>query len=187
MSKFWNQADLEPKRNFKWEMSIQGGEHSIAEYIAKSSGKPSPSIETAEHKYFNDTFKYPGSVTWEPIEIVVVDPISINATGRLLEIIRASGYNLPTAPQAAKVTISKAKAVQALGGDIKLRQLDSNADKVDEFRLVNAWVSNVDFSDFSYDDDELSEVTMEFQYDFAEFEGATGDDGGETFNNGNEI
>lgn len=167
--RFWNDRDLEPKRNFKWRLSFTGEspEVGIAEYIAKSAQRPTKTVEVAEHKYFNHTFKYPGSVTWEPIDLVIVDPITVGAAGRLEEIVKSSGYNLPNDSDLARQTISKSKAVDAIGG-IKLTQIDSDDNQIDTYTLANPWISSVEYSEFSYEDDELTEITITVEYDFAE-------------------
>jgi len=170
--RFWNDRNLEPKRNFKFRLFIPGGAglgagtEGLDEYIVKSSQRPNTTIEVAEHKYFNHTFKYPGSVTWEPIELTVVDPISIGASDRLREIIRASGYNLPNDRDEARQTISKGKAVDAIGG-VRLDHIDSNDNTIDSYKLQNPWISNVEYSELAYDDDELSDITITVEYDFA--------------------
>jgi len=182
--RFWNDRNLEPKRNFKFRLFIPGGAglgagtEGLDEYIVKSSQRPNTTIEVAEHKYFNHTFKYPGSVTWEPIDLTIVDPISIGASEELRKIIRNSGYNLPDDPNDARKTISKSKATNAIGGIVRLEHTNSDDETVDSYKLQNPWVSNVEYSELSYDDDELSDITITVEYDFAVIEEGPGAGGG---------
>jgi len=62
----------------------------LPEYLwyAKSFDKPAFSIESSEHKMINKTFKYPKTVTWSDVKIVLVDtdcPSVPELVGRYLE------------------------------------------------------------------------------------------------------
>ena len=65
----------DPKRKFRFTVTIGGlGQESLVWY-AKTVTKPTINIgaDTA-HKYLGHTFKFPGSVTWDDIELTLVDP-----------------------------------------------------------------------------------------------------------------
>ena len=70
---FWSQAfgeDAElkdPKRNFRFTVSITGiaaANGGPLLWYANSVTKPTFTLSSAEHKYLNHTFYYPGNVTW---------------------------------------------------------------------------------------------------------------------------
>lgn len=178
-SLFWNDPLLEPKRAFRFQLSIDG----IASYIVKSSQRPSPEISIAEHSYLNHKFKYPGKVTWNDVDITLVDPIDFNAVNRIRRALSESGYRWadPDHPAGKQdlETISKRKSVAALG-EVTLRQISADGDGVnsvgtlpprgqilDEWKLINAWISNVQFSDLDYESDDLSDITLTLTYDYA--------------------
>ena len=112
---FWTDARLEPKRGYRFLVTI-GEMPSAATYYVKSVSKPGIKISAKEHMYLGHKFHYPGLVSWEPnpISIKLIDPVSPDASQHLSAIIQASGYVIPSNPGQV-TTISKAGAVNALG------------------------------------------------------------------------
>ncbi len=64
--------------------------------VRQDRSKPSFAIANAEHKYLNHTFYYPGSVTWNPVSIVMVDPVNPDMSATFSDIITQGGYAPPT-------------------------------------------------------------------------------------------
>ena len=81
---FWSQAFgqdadsplKDPKRAFRFTVSIIGitGNGGPLIWYANSVTKPPFTLSSAEHKYLNHTFYYPGNVQWNSIDLKVVDP-----------------------------------------------------------------------------------------------------------------
>ena len=103
----------------------------------------------------------------------------------MLNITQRAGYNTPKNFEDAKSIISKSGFIGSLG-TILLQQLgppttaqsdaqsQRNVDSksfavVEEWRLKNAWVQDVNFGSLSYDSDELVEISVKFRYDYADF------------------
>ena len=53
MSAFWTTPGLEPKRNFKFIMSITGGGGEIKEFLIQKTARPSLETTATEHTYLN--------------------------------------------------------------------------------------------------------------------------------------
>jgi hypothetical protein len=161
----------DPKRKFRFTVTIGGlGQESLVWY-AKTVTKPTINIgaDTA-HKYLGHTFKFPGSVTWDDIELTLVDPAGDkdDAAEKLLKIIERAGYNFPRAKEDLE-TISKGKSVTALG-PVVISQLDASGTyTVERWTLHNPFVNKVAFNDLSYEDDGLSEINLGITFDWAEF------------------
>ena len=66
---FWSEANLDPKRKFRWVVQIAG--LGIGEYIAKTVDKPKFEVSEEEHKFINHTFYYPGRVTWQEVSLTL--------------------------------------------------------------------------------------------------------------------
>jgi hypothetical protein len=187
---FWGQGmdsnSQDPKRKFKFKIQIGDLGGGIVWY-AKSVGKPEMTIESGtEHKFLGHTFKYPGSVKWNDIEATLVDPVSENASRKLLEIVEKAGYVYPNEnyiksddPRERSFhTISKGKAAAALG-PVVIQQIDSENKMLEQWTLHNAFINKVSFGELSYDSEELSEISIGFTYDWATY----GDkESGEVFN-----
>ena len=77
-SLFWGQANSEPKRQFRFELSFtsrngnQAGD--IPVWTVKTATKPVAAVSTISHQYIDHTFNFPGRVTWNPITVTLVDP-----------------------------------------------------------------------------------------------------------------
>jgi hypothetical protein len=166
---------LDPKRKFRYilqinnfDVSTEGGASVTTSEVwyAKTVSRPSFTIAQTEHKYLSHTFYYPGSVTWDPIDVTMADPQSPNVALMLSKIINDdAGYKVPVNTN-VKNTMSKAGAVTALGG-VVIRQLDANGNDIETWTLYNAFITNIKYGDLAYGDDELVEMSMQLRYDWA--------------------
>ena len=165
----------DPKRNFRFIVEFNGINATpggAVAWYAKSAQKPSFAVASAEHKYLNHTFYYPGSVTWNPVAITMVDPVEPDMTATFSDILVQSGYSPPT-DTTSLGTISKAKAAGALG-IVTITQIDSDGNPLETWTLWNSFVEDVKFGDsLSYGDDELTEVSVTLKYDWARVETTT--------------
>jgi hypothetical protein len=160
----------DPKRKFRFTVGFDGivdtaGGGAVLWY-AKSVDKPSFAINSAEHKYLNHTFYYPGSVTWNDVTVTLVDPVSPDMTATLASIVQASGYTPPANPNEL-TSISKAKSAAALGSVI-ITQLDAQGTPLETWTLMNSFITDLKYGDMAYGDDELVELTVTLKYDWAQ-------------------
>ena len=171
---FGNQEDIlkDPKRNFRFYINIQGistenGGGML--WYAKQVNKPTFTLAEATHEYLNHTYYYPGKITWNPVEITMVDPGGDpEVVASLAGILQGAGYNLPDTPDSGKLTsISKQKAVGSLG-TVTITQVDSEGNPIEEWTLWNAFAQEVDFGGtLAYGNDELTEIKLKIRYDWA--------------------
>ena len=120
--------------------------------------------------YLNHKFYYPGMVSWNEVSVTLVDPVSPDAAQITAEMLEASGYVGPsqlkgTAPQ----TNSKAKSTNAVG-DVVITVIDSEGEELEKWTLKNAFIIKVGYGELEYGDDALSEVSIDFRYDWAELQ-----------------
>jgi len=175
---FWADKRLEPKRQYRFLLSIGGDK--IPAFIIKTSKKPSYTVTEKDHKFLNWQFWFPGRVEWDSIDITLVDPVDPDAATNVMRIINNAGYRLSQLsgpePSADNIyTISKARAVTALGPTIYIQQLGppvqnvlTTPDRVvEEWELRNPWIQKVDMGELSYDSEDFSEITLTIRYDFA--------------------
>lgn len=171
---FWGESlsatAQDPKRKFRFKVMF-GKDNEIV-WWAKSVDKPKMSVDPTEHKFMGHTFKFPGSVKWEDINLTLVDPVTPDAAQRTLKILSNAGYVFPEsgyvdASTKAMTTMNKAKAVDALGV-FQIVQLDAEGKAVETWTLHNAFFLSVAFGDLSYDSDDLSDITLGIMYDWAQ-------------------
>ena len=177
----------DPKRKFRWKIQFGGkvnmevpsvgpgediavGDGTGVVWFAKTVGKPEMTVADSEHKFLGHTFKYPGSVSWNDCELVLVDPVSPDAAKQTLQILHGAGYRFPDkdylAGPNALYTIGKGAAVAALSPFV-ISQLDSEGNTIERWQLHNPYVVKVGFGDLSYEDDGLSEISLTIKYDWA--------------------
>lgn len=171
---FWNQASLEPKRQFRWLLYIAG----MPQFIVKDVKKPSFTVASTPHDFINYKFHYPGRVEWQDIQVTIVDPVQPDSTASLVKILESAGYVLPdeyTSQPNEPRTISKKAFVDAMGGQIQLVQFGANTGAQEEnvlekWTINNPFLTNVDFGNLSYGSDDLVNISMTIKYDWAYLE-----------------
>ena len=80
---FWSSGQVEPKRQFRFTVSIPGMPEN-ATFYARSVTKPSFNVTNASHKFLNHSFYYPAKVEWQTVTVSLVDPVAPDATGGIL-------------------------------------------------------------------------------------------------------
>ena len=182
MSDFWTSdyagttAISDPKRKFRFMVEMTalastpasgGGASTSTVWFAKSATKPSFQIATAEHKYLNHTFFYPGTVTWQDVTLTLVDPTSPDVAALLGGImgVDGAGYGVPATVDVF-TTMTKYSAASSLG-TLKISQLDGSGAKLEEWNLMNAFITEMKFGDLEYGADDLTELTITLKYDWA--------------------
>ena len=179
---FWNDKIVEPKRKFRWLLSVDG----VPYYTIKKVNRPTYEIAEAEHKFINHTFYFPGRVTYNTVSFTIVDTASPDAAETMKQMLYAGGYALPKDENVATQTITKHGGVTALGrvtiellgGGGKDSQnpdrtsgygaatgavsgINDEGTVLEYWTLHNAWVKKIEFSELDYDGDDLTEVTVE--------------------------
>lgn len=166
---FWTTAQgRDPKRKFRFLLRIanlpEGGQ-----WFVKTSDRPSFEVSSTEHKFLNHTFYYPGAVTWNEVSVTLVDPVDPDMQAGIADIIRGSGYYIPTnsdGPGKNTTTIAKSKAATALGR-VTIDMIDSDGNAVESWILNGAWISGIENSNLEYGSDDMAETTVKFRYDWA--------------------
>ena len=137
--------------------------------------KPSYSINSIEHKFLGNTYYYPGTVTWNSIDVTIVNAINPDGNKLLYDALIGSGYLKPdvqedvfTNPSQAPGTINKADSVSALGNVI-IQELSGQGGLVGEWTLNNAFILSATFGDLDYGSDDILNIDISMQYDWAEY------------------
>ena len=177
---FWTNPGQDPKRAYRFKISITAGAGktgfgtSQASWYASKADKPKFSVTETAHKYINHTFHYPGRVEWENVTVTLVDPVNPDAAKGVATILKESGYEIPSSTESVTTTINKKSAIKALG-QVKIMQLgDTTNDIVETWILQNAWIQQANFSALDYESEDLSTIELVFRYDWAELLPAEG-------------
>ena len=178
MANFWNNPSLEPKRQYKFLLEF--GKGNIEKFLVKRADKPKFTVNAVQHDFLNHRFFYPGKLVWDPITITVVDVATTasskgNATLAIMEAIGRTGYELPTGINSTK-TLSKENSTKEGFGIITLSTINSEGAIMDNWRLMNPFITAVEFGSLDYSVEELVEVTLTIQYDYAILNSGSGKD-----------
>ena len=167
---FWSTNDVEPKRNFRFQvqftgLSTDGDSTSDILWWAKTVNTPSFDLSEVEHNYLDNRFYFPGRVTWNEISLTLVDPISVDAVSQTNNLLLGHGYVVP-ANETSVETMSKSKATSALG-DIIITVFGAEGDIVEQWALNNPFIKSAKFGDLDYSNDDLRTIELTLRYDWA--------------------
>jgi len=167
----WASAKIEPKRQFKFILTIGD----IPAWVVTEAQRPDPKISApVKHQFLGHTFNFPGKVSWSTVQITLVEPIDPDVSGLVLDSIKKAGYNTPSTWTADnegwRTTLSKQKFVNGNYGDVAVKVLDSNGNVAEKWTLRNPQVSNVIYSDLQYNGNNINTVKVTFTIDYADLE-----------------
>ena len=180
-SLFWGQANAEPKRQFRFELSFtqRNGNSAgdIPVWAVKTATKPVVEVSTIPHQYIDHTFNFPGRVTWQPITVTLVDPVNPDLSFAFLDILGKAGYKYPDTDSIARASLSKKDFTDTIG-NVVLKQIDSTGLEIERWELVNPIISiNVLCETLSYESDDMVEVSCTITYDWAVLKRSGGPNG----------
>jgi len=170
---FWSNPISEPKRSFRFTFDVAG----LPIWTITKVDRPSFKTTSLEHRFYNHTFNYPGRLTWDPITFETVDPISPDATGILLKMIYASGYEYPDKQFGGDGynyrSINKVDAIDALN-PVTITAYDGQGTSIEKWTLKNAFIESVGNGAFDYGQEELIRISVTLKYDWATLEKLNG-------------
>lgn len=166
---FWSERDLEPKRKFRYLLYFAG----MPQFIAKSVSKPSFSVGSSQHSFLQHNFNFPGRITWQDVNITIVDAINPDSTATLYKMITDAGYVLPPDVNQDELggakTITKEGMVNALGPTVRIDTIggEGSNEILESWILNNPQISSVNFDSLDYSSDELLNIQITLKYDWA--------------------
>tara|TARA_R110002110_G_scaffold74527_1_gene197185 strand:- start:264 stop:854 length:591 start_codon:yes stop_codon:yes gene_type:complete len=182
---FWSSNTFEPKRAFRFLIEFtplnlgQGGtdldtDTNNLQFLAKAVSRPSYTVSSNPHKFFNHTFHYPGRVEWNTITLTLVDAVgSGNSSKIFMKYLDNIGYKNPSDLTTATAhTITKQTATNSMGRFL-IREMGTdtagNSESKGVWRLTNAFITEVNFGEHSYDSEDMIDVQLTIQYDWANY------------------
>ena len=145
---------FEPKVKNRFIMYIEG----IPAYLIRTMARPQIQFEEIVLDHINVKRYIKGKAAWQPIDIVLYDPIVPSASQAVLEWIRL-GHESVTGRDGYSDFYKK---------EIKFNLLGPVGDKVEEWVLKGAFITNASFGDLSMDEAAaITEITLTLRYDYA--------------------
>ena len=186
---FFNDTQFQPKRKFRFLVGFSNLGEDLVYMVTKATRPSFELTNITEHKILNHTFKFPGIVKWNDIDITLIDAIDPNVGSRFYNVLRNMGYVQPGTADQLAAGISKHQAWQALG-EVVIRQLDAGGqgapDKADQslpssgvlsgaksheiWTLKNAFIKSIKWGDVDYSSEDIVTVDVGITYDYATYE-----------------
>ena len=128
----------------------------IQEWWVTKASRPSINMEETTINFLNTQTYVIGKYSWDTIEVSLRDPIGPSATQAVMEWVRLHSESI-TGRQGYAAGYKR---------DIELEMLDPTGVVVQKWILKNCMVSDANFGNLSYSDDEVSQITMTIQPDY---------------------
>lgn len=150
-------TSFEPKVQNRFVMFIDG----IPAYLIKSVARPSINLNTIKLEHINIYRKLKGKAEWNDVEITLYDPVVPSAAQAVMEWIRLAHESV-TGRDGYSDFYKK---------DVTINVLGPVGDKVEEWTLKGAFVSQANFNgmDWSTPDPVMVNATLSYDYAILQF------------------
>lgn len=196
---FWNQNDIEPKRSNRWLLYLKDFDPFLISSFKKPSFSISHSeYQIINEVYYkpNVLSWKETNCTITDVEHSKDIPVKYNATKILMQKIPQIGARWPSDGFPQPI-IERDKYGSSVGEDldfpnfrpggfepnssitktdmnltfgiIKFQQINAEGKPIEEWKLFNTSLVDVDFGDASYEKDEINKITLTLKYDYATF------------------
>ena len=146
-------TNFEPKLQNRFIMEIDG----IPSFMVKSANRPKIESEVVELDHINLKRKIKGKSNWTDITITMYDPIVPSGAQSVMEWIRTSHESIT----------GRDGYADFYKKNIDFYALGPVGEKVEQWKLVGAFISNAEFGDFNWNTSDPVEITLTITYDYA--------------------
>jgi len=143
----------EPKTKNRFLLTIDG----IPSFIIKTAGRPKFTSNRIVIDHINTQRYLKGKTVWETIGITLYDPISPSGTQATMEWLRLH-HESATGRDGYNDFYKK---------DIGVLVLGPSGDKVEQWTLKGTFMTDGDFGDLDWADDEPLDIQLTLSYDYA--------------------
>ena len=144
---------FEPKLKNRFIMYIEG----VPAYIIKSGNRPTLQFESITLDHINTKRYVKGKGAWQPLDIVLYDPIVPSGAQSVMEWVRLSHESV-TGRDGYSDFYKK---------DVTFNVLGPVGDKVEEWTLKGAFIQQANFGTIDWSVNEPADITLTLQYDYA--------------------
>ena len=162
---FWKQNNVKATRQFRFKLSIDGEDY----WWAKSTELPSATVNSQEYLLGNHKFKYPGVLTWNPIQVEIADiGESKNSSAlKLINIFNREGYGMIEGAAGPNKLTGGIDKIQFK--EVRIELIKPNGKMQRQWVLKNAFFTEINFGRGDYNSEEINSITFTINYDYAEY------------------
>ena len=146
-------TNFEPKLANRFIMEIDG----IPSFMVKTADRPKIESEVVELDHINLKRKIKGKSNWTDITITMYDPIVPSGAQSVMEWIRSSHESIT----------GRDGYADFYKKNIDFYMLGPVGDKVEQWKLVGAFISSAEFGDVDWSSNEPVMITLTITYDYA--------------------
>jgi len=144
---------FEPKLKNRFIMEIDG----IPAYMIKTAQRPQIQFDEVELNHMNVTRYVKGKGKWQQLQITLYDPIVPSASQAVMEWVRL-GHESVTGRDGYSDFYKK---------DVTFNVLGPVGDKIEEWTLKGAYITDAQFGDLDFSSSDPVEITLTLRYDYA--------------------
>lgn len=148
--------NYEPLRKNRWLLRFPA-DLGIQEWWLSSASRPSIKQTEKEIPFLNTSTWVVGRYTWDAIQVKLRDPIGPSASQAVMEWVRLHSESV-TGRQGYAAGYKR---------DVELEMLDPTGVVVSKWILKNVMVTDANFGDLDYSQDDIAEITMTLRFDYA--------------------
>jgi hypothetical protein len=146
-------TNFEPKMKNRYIMEWDG----VPGYMVKAAARPSIQFEKVTLDHINIKRQLQGKGEWQDITITLYDPIVPSAAQAVMDWIRL-GHESITGRRGYADFYKK---------DIDFYMLGPVGDKIEQWKIKGAFITNANFGDVSFDSNEPATIELTLTYDYA--------------------
>ena len=143
----------EPKLKNRFIMEIAG----IPAFTIKTAQRPQITFDEVTLEHMNITKYVKGKGRWQQLQITLYDPIVPSAASAVIEWIRLH-HESATGRDGYSDFYKK---------DVTFNMLGPVGDVVEEWVLKGTYISEANFGDLNYAEDDPAEISLTLRYDYA--------------------
>ena len=146
-------TNFEPKLANRFIMEIDG----IPSFMIKTAIRPKLESEVVELDHINLKRKIKGKSNWTDITITLYDPIVPSGAQAVMEWIRTSHESIT----------GRDGYADFYKKNIDFYMLGPVGDKVEQWKIVGAWISSAEFGDVDWSSNDPVMISLTITYDYA--------------------
>jgi hypothetical protein len=146
-------TNFEPKLANRFIMEIDG----IPSFMIKTANRPKLESEVVELDHINLKRKIKGKSNWTDITITLYDPIVPSGAQAVMEWIRTSHESIT----------GRDGYADFYKKNIDFYMLGPVGDKVEQWKIVGAWISSAEFGDVDWSSNDPVMISLTITYDYA--------------------
>ena len=141
------------KNRYYMEMTSVG----IPAYMVKAANRPEIQFETVKIDHINVYRKLKGKGEWQDLNITLYDPVVPSAAQLVMEWVRLSHESIT----------GRDGYADFYKKDIDFYMLGPVGDKIEQWKLKGAFISQANFGDVAFDSNEPATIELTLAYDYA--------------------